>query len=118
MGTTVLDSMDYIDRKVQFLIIHPKYDPKGTPKERSYDSDLALLKFKEPIKFKPNLIPICLPDENEDFAGQTGWTTGWGQLDEKGKKIYLYKYNSLVDKFEEKTNLLIPQISYLSLVVD
>ena len=87
MGTTVLDSMDYIDRKVQFLIIHPKYDPKGTPKERSYDSDLALLKFKEPIKFKPNLIPICLPDENEDFAGQTGWTTGWGQLDEKGKKF-------------------------------
>ena len=85
MGTTNLD-LDHIDRKVQFMIIHPKYDPKGN--WGSYDSDLALLKFEEPVKFKPNVIPICLPDDdNEDFAGQIGWTTGWGQLHEKGKEF-------------------------------
>ena len=85
MGTTNLE-LDHIDRKVQFMIIHPKYDPKGN--WGSYDSDLALLKFEEPVKFKPNVIPICLPDDdNEDFAGQIGWTTGWGQLHEKGKEF-------------------------------
>ena len=84
MGTPVLDSMDHIDRKVQYMISHPKYDPKGN--WGSYDSDLALIKFEEPVKFDSNLIPICLPDDDiQDFAGQIGWTTGWGDLHEEGK---------------------------------
>ena len=64
------------------MVSHWKYDPK------SYEYDVALLRFDEPVKFKPNVIPICLPDDdNEDFAGQIGWTTGWGQLHEKGKEF-------------------------------
>ena len=83
MGTTYLGSTDHIDRKVQFVIRHPKYDSKA-----KWEYDLALLRFEEPVKFAENLIPICLPDDdNEDFAGQTGWVTGWGQLHEKGKEF-------------------------------
>ena len=83
MGTTYLGSTDHIDRKVQFVIRHPKYDSKA-----KWEYDLVLLRFEEPVKFAENLIPICLPDDdNEDFAGQTGWVTGWGQLHEKGKEF-------------------------------
>ena len=85
MGTTYLGSMVHIDRKVQFVISHPKYDS-----EANWEYDLALLRFEEPVKFAENVIPICLPydsDDNEDFAGQTGWITGWGQLYEKGKEF-------------------------------
>ena len=39
------------------------------------------------LKFAKNLIPICLPNDNEDWAGQTGWSTGWGRLYEKGKEL-------------------------------
>ena len=82
MGTTHLGSTDHVDRKVQFVISHPKYGSRP-----NWEYDLALLRFKEPVKFAENLIPICLPDdENEDFAGQTGWVTGWGQIHEKGKE--------------------------------
>ena len=81
MGTTYLGSTDHVDRKVQFVISHPKYGSRP-----NWEYDLALLRFKEPVKFAENLIPICLPDdENEDFAGQIGWTTGWGDLHEEGK---------------------------------
>ena len=83
MGTTNLGSMAHIDRKVQFVISHPKYDSKA-----NWEYDLALLRFEEPVKFAENLIPICLPDDpDEDWAGQTGWITGWGQLYEKGKEL-------------------------------
>ena len=103
MGTTYLGSDDHIDRKVQFVISHPKYDS-----EANWEYDLALLRFKEPVKFAENLIPICLPYDNEDFAGQTGWTTGWGQLYEKGKDFicistktihYSQKFRDLCSKF-------------------
>ena len=77
-----IDFMGHIDRKVQFVISHPKYEP-GYP----WEYDLALLRFEEPVKFAENLIPICLPYDNEDLAGQTGWITGWGQLYEKGKEF-------------------------------
>ena len=94
MGTTHLGSMGHIDRKVQFMISHPKYDSK-----LNWDYDLALLRFKEPVKFAENLIPICLPeDDNEDFAGQTGWVTGWGQLIERGKE-FVCKSTKTIYKF-------------------
>ena len=30
------------------------------------------------LSFAPNIIPICLPDQGEDFGGDNGWATGWG----------------------------------------
>ena len=73
-SVTYPDSLGHVDRKVQNAVSHWKYNP------RSYEYDVALLRFDEPVKFKPNVIPICLSDDNEDLAGQTGWITGWGTL--------------------------------------
>ena len=79
-SVTYPDSLGHLDRKVQNAVSHWKYNP------RSYEYDVALLRFDEPVKFKPNVIPICLSDDNEDLAGQTGWITGWGTLYE-GKEF-------------------------------
>ena len=80
------EPLGHVNRKVSRVVRHPKYDPKArTGYEGGYD--LALLRFEEPVRFAKNLIPICLPDDpDEDWAGQTGWTTGWGLLYE-GKEL-------------------------------
>ena len=46
----------FLDRKVQIVASHPKFDPK------TFEYDLALLRFYEPVKFSPNIIPICVPE--------------------------------------------------------
>ena len=78
MGEYDLGSTDepqgHIDRKVQIVASHPKFDPK------TFEYDLALLRFYEPVEFKPNVIPICIPDEDETLVGETAWVTGWGRL--------------------------------------
>ena len=73
-------SLGYVERKVQKAVSHWKYNP------RTHEYDVALLKFDKPVKFEANVIPICLPNDNEDLAGQTGWVTGWGKLYE-GKDL-------------------------------
>ena len=41
--------------------------------------------MSSPVDFKPNAIPICLPETDDDFVGRTGTVTGWGRLSEYGK---------------------------------
>jgi len=66
------------DRKVQIVASHPKFDPK------TFEYDLALLRFYEPVVFTPNIIPVCIPDDDEDLVGKEAWVTGWGRLYEDG----------------------------------
>ena len=53
---------------------HPKFDPK------TFEYDLALLRFYEPVTFQPNIIPVCIPGDDETLVGETAWVTGWGRL--------------------------------------
>ena len=65
----------HIDRKVQIVASHPKFDPK------TFEYDLSLLRFYDKVNFQPNVIPICVPDqEDRDLVGETAWVTGWGRL--------------------------------------
>lgn len=41
-------------------------------------------RFYEPVVFQPNIIPICVPENDEDFIGRTAFVTGWGRLYEDG----------------------------------
>ena len=59
---------------MSIVITHQKFDPK------TFEYDLALLRFHEPVKFQPNIIPVCIPDEDKDMVGQRAWVTGWGRL--------------------------------------
>ena len=83
MGEYDLNSMaephQHIDRKVQIVASHPKFDPK------TFEYDLALLRFREPVIFQPNVIPICIPEDNGTLVGETAWVTGWGRQS-KGNK--------------------------------
>ncbi len=56
------------------MITHQKFDPK------TFEYDLALLRFHEPVKFQPNIVPICIPEEDRNMVGQRAWVTGWGRL--------------------------------------
>ena len=67
------------ERRVQIVASHPNFDP------RTFEFDLALMRFYEPVlPFQPNVLPICVPDDDEDYVGQTAFVTGWGRLYEGG----------------------------------
>jgi len=78
MGEYDLNSMgephQHVDRKVQIVASHPKFDPK------TFEYDLALLRFYEPVEFQPNVVPICIPEDDRTLVGETAWVTGWGRL--------------------------------------
>ena len=78
MGEYDLNSMSephqHIDRKVQIVASHPKFDPK------TFEYDLALLRFYEPIEYQPNVVPICIPEDDKQLVGESAWVTGWGRL--------------------------------------
>ena len=86
MGEYDLGSTDepqgHVDRKVQIVASHPKFDPK------TFEYDLALLRFYEPVEFAPNVIPICIPEEDQDLVGETAWVTGWGRLYEGKVQLF------------------------------
>ncbi|KAL0100848.1 hypothetical protein PUN28_019319 [Cardiocondyla obscurior] len=69
----------YQERRVQIVASHPQFD------SRTYENDLALLRFYEPLlPFQPNILPICLPDDDETYVGRTAYVTGWGRLYDEG----------------------------------
>jgi len=55
------------------IFIHPNYNPPVT----GPDYDVALIKLREPITFKNDVRPVCLP--TKDFPpGTNCYVTGWG----------------------------------------
>ena len=52
---------------------------------------LTFCRFYEPVTFQPNIIPVCVPDSDEDLVGQTAWVTGWGRLYEGDQSASLYR---------------------------
>ena len=62
--------------KVQRMKIHEDYN--GKLKYQDLEHDVALLKLDRPVTFAPNIIPICIPEQDQDFGGESAWATGWG----------------------------------------
>ncbi|XP_001945513.4 serine proteinase stubble-like [Acyrthosiphon pisum] len=44
------------------------------------EHDLALLRFDKPVIFQPNILPVCIPEDDSNFAGFSAHITGWGAL--------------------------------------
>ncbi|XP_030559374.1 trypsin-1 isoform X1 [Drosophila novamexicana] len=67
-----------VDRRVARVLVHPSYSTQN------FDSDIALIRFNEPVRLGIDMHPVCLPTPTETFAGQTAVVTGWGALSEGG----------------------------------
>jgi len=70
------EPLEQINRKVSRREIHPKYQSKLNIRFHEYD--IAVIKLNEKVVYNLNVVPICLPDTTEDFGGDNGWATGWG----------------------------------------
>mgnify|MGYP002048625842 CR=1 FL=1 len=106
----------HVERKVKEKIVHPKYN------FFTYEYDLALLKLDKRVDFQDNIIPICLPG-NDDLligkcicfphnfsimysieiiwnwkfdmiSGEMGIVAGWGRLSEGGQLPSILQYVS------------------------
>ncbi|NXG68483.1 FA10 factor, partial [Baryphthengus martii] len=70
---------------VEKIISHPEFDVE------TFDSDIALLKLKEPITFSEDVVPACLPEE--DFANDIlmnrtfGFVSGFGSTFEDAPPV-------------------------------
>ena len=73
------EAHEHLNRRITRIITHVNFD------KASYEYDIALLRVDEPIPFQPNIIPICLPDTDNDLVGEEGWVTGWGRKSEYGQ---------------------------------
>jgi len=71
---------DHIERGVDKVIVHPDFDSKRL------ENDIALLKMAgEPLKYQPNILPICLPQHSNQLEGMVGFITGWGATKSGGR---------------------------------
>ncbi|CAH2056378.1 unnamed protein product, partial [Iphiclides podalirius] len=68
----------FAERRVQIVASHPHFD------RNTFEYDLALLRFYEPVTFQPNILPVCVPDNDDDYVGKTAYVTGWGRLYDEG----------------------------------
>ncbi|XP_023218171.1 transmembrane protease serine 9-like [Centruroides sculpturatus] len=72
------------------VVVHPLYQKRITDDQGnqvSNENDIALLKLETPVRFKHNILPICLPAKNfmDRLPPYTmGVVTGWGRVSLKG----------------------------------
>ena len=67
----------HVDRKIKDIIIHPKYD-RNVSKIFTEGYDLALIELDNPVDYSLNIIPICLPTDDNKLVGEMGWAKGFG----------------------------------------
>lgn len=74
----------YIERRVQIIASHPQFDPK------TFENDLALLRFYDKVPFRKNVVPVCIPETNQTFVNSWATVTGWGRLYEGMYRVRKY----------------------------
>ncbi|OQV22779.1 putative Transmembrane protease serine 6 [Hypsibius exemplaris] len=77
------------------IVCHPLY---GTPVRYGFDG--CLLQLKEPVPFRKNIVPACLPRQGDDVpAGTLCMTSGWGDTRITNPGPYLRQvYVPVVDR--------------------
>ncbi|KAH7640595.1 uncharacterized protein LOC124495712 isoform X2 [Dermatophagoides farinae] len=61
-------------KTVRRMIVHRDFDPD------TFDNDIALLELDTPFEMQPHIVPICMPNKDEDYVGQLAYVAGWGKL--------------------------------------
>lgn len=68
----------FTERAVTRKVVHPKYN------FFTYEYDLAMVRFDNPVNYAPHIVPICLPGSDDLLIGENATVTGWGRLSEGG----------------------------------
>ena len=96
---------------VSDIKVHPKWFED--PEKSLYDSDLALLRLKHPLKWNklPETIrPACMPPRNH-FVGPNvqAWVSGWGRTGKgRSKTLQTLEVVTLTNEKCQKLNLEAP----------
>jgi len=61
------------DFAVERTDIHPDYKPA------TFQNDMAVIRLKKDVVYKEHIIPVCLPDFQENFVDKKAVVTGWGR---------------------------------------
>lgn len=79
--TNVYELRKLSNHPVRRVSIHPDY---RQDQSHNFDGDIALLELENSVTLGPNLLPICLPD-NETFYdhGLMGYVSGFGIMEER-----------------------------------
>uniref|UniRef100_A0A2K5ZW12 Uncharacterized protein n=1 Tax=Mandrillus leucophaeus TaxID=9568 RepID=A0A2K5ZW12_MANLE len=77
----VEELMKLASHPIRRVSIHPDY---RQDESHNFEGDIALLELENSVTLGPNLLPICLPD-NETFydLGLMGYISGFGVMEEK-----------------------------------
>ncbi|XP_009949370.1 PREDICTED: complement C1s subcomponent [Leptosomus discolor] len=74
--------------------IHPDWKKQTIETRTDFDSDIALVKLRDPVKMGPNISPLCLPGKSPEYEpqeGTLGYIAGWGQRERGRLPLYLWK---------------------------
>uniref|UniRef100_A0A2K6JYN9 Complement subcomponent C1r n=1 Tax=Rhinopithecus bieti TaxID=61621 RepID=A0A2K6JYN9_RHIBE len=79
--TNVEELMKLANHPIRRVSIHPDY---RQDESHNFEGDIALLELENSVTLGPNLLPICLPD-NETFydLGLMGYVSGFEVMEEK-----------------------------------
>ncbi|XP_026820598.1 serine protease lint [Rhopalosiphum maidis] len=69
-----VESKRSISKNVKRVIVHRQYDAA------TFENDIALLELESPVNYDQHIVPICMPDDEDDFTGRMAVVTGWGRL--------------------------------------
>ena len=64
----------HLELKAAKKVVHPKYN------FFTYENDLALVRTERRVTFADNIIPICLPGNDDQLIGEFGTVAGWVNL--------------------------------------
>lgn len=64
-------SSQSVTKNVRRVIVHRDYNAQ------TFENDIALLELESAVEYAPHIVPICLPEDNENFVGVNGWVTGY-----------------------------------------
>ncbi|XP_017372530.1 complement C1r subcomponent [Cebus imitator] len=79
--TNVEEIMKLANHPIRRVSIHPDY---RQDESHNFEGDIALLELENSVTLGPNLLPICLPD-NETYydLGLMGYVSGFGVMEDK-----------------------------------
>ena len=68
------------EHRVHRIITRKDYNP------RTYSNDIAILTLKTPVRMSNSIKTICLPTSSSSYVNERVTATGWGLLDERGRR--------------------------------